>query len=234
MIEYKRPSSNYTRTETITKNYQTTSFVGAGDSPSSTVQFRGPFDYCIYNNIECRPNGGGERKYTPHPTDPIPVDFDISTYDANAAIWPYRCARPTPAQYVAASRQPHASRGVEVELLEDVDDNPANGNEVIRAGPFVNPAPYIDMVDTVSSSQPNKINAIGTARTPVRVRVDRLRYRVRFRYYVDRFADKQANANSRDEMDVNAQYVLDTPVFDDISVTYFDKVKVLDYREVTE
>ena len=103
--------------------------------------------------------------------------------------------------------QAQATKGVEVELL--------NG-----ANPVGNT--YID---------PNVQNSIGTPAIPIRVSTDMLHYRVRFRYPVDNVrVDKQ----STNTVFPDKQYLLDTPVFDDISITYFTKPKILSYKELSE
>jgi hypothetical protein len=229
MAEYKRVGvgPNSSRSEIVTEdggydlwNVQT-GWSWFNAPATKNIKFRGPFDYRIYNNIIANP-GGCTGEYF--------EEFDDPSYDSNASVYPYRCARPTPAQYRAKAgvTQSHASHGVEIDLLEDVDDIAGNNNETLRAGPFGDPAPYTPIQDVTSGAALNTVNAIGTVALPLKVRADRLRYRVRFRYYTDPLADAGSQINS------STQYVLDTPVFDDISVTYFDKVKILDYREVTE
>jgi hypothetical protein len=209
MAEYRDtpPAPRFSRLETLTKN--------TGGIPTPTaIPFRGPFDYCKYNDIEM--TGSGE--YTIK-ADGTPIDYDDPAYDGDFTIFPYRCRRPTPDQYAVVSSLPQAVRGVEVEILEDTDSDPSNGNETIRAGPFNNPLLN---------------NGIGTVIAPVKVRTDRLRYRVRFRYPADLLADSPARTTGRIWVDGNFQYLLDTPVFDDISITTFSKPQILDYHEVTE
>ena len=53
---------------------------------------------------------------------------------------------------------------------------------------------------------------------------------MRFRYPVDPTVDPK----SGDTVDPQKQFLLDTPVFDDISIVYVMPVKILSYREVTE
>ena len=211
---------NFYRDETITKRTNTLTFVGPGDTPSNHVGFRGPFDYCKYNNIRVE-NQLGERF----------EDFDDPSYDNTPAIVPYRCTRATPDQYFAtgatdyADKNYQATRGIEVEVLEDADDKPDNNNETILGNggkPFTNPNILNQILDTGGN--------------PIKVRTDRLRYRVRFRYPVDQLADPGAGLVSGGVhyVDPANHYLLDTPVFDDISITYFTKPRILDYKELLE
>jgi hypothetical protein len=68
-----------------------------------------------------------------------------------------------------------------------------------------------------------------------------LRYRVRFRYPVDPLVDPSCSTRDVDPERPNwpcvnpaKHYLLDTPVFDDISVTYILPVRILDFHEATE
>jgi hypothetical protein len=214
---WDKAAPKFSRPETITRSggYQGNTN-NAGVPTIVDVPFRGPFDYCVYNDLK-------DEKYE---------DFSDPKYDNDMNVVPYRCNRPTPAQYqnnlaeYKVDKSYHSSLGVEVAVLEDSDDQPDNNNETIKGNggvPFGNP-------DAL-----NKILDAGGM--PIRVRSDRLRYRVWFRYPADQLADK--NLVLKDDrghtcVDPQSQYVLDTPVFDDISVTYFTKPRILDYREVTE
>jgi hypothetical protein len=42
------------------------------------------------------------------------------------------------------------------------------------------------------------------------------------------------SGHSTMEGDKTSQYLLDTPVFDDISITYFTKPRILSFRDVLE
>ena len=80
---------------------------------------------------------------------------------------------------------------------------------------------------------PDVENRLGSPSAPAEVNTDKLRYRVRFAYPVDPLADpKSGGANAT--VNPSRQYLLDTPVFDDISVTYYSKPKILMYRLVNE
>ncbi|MCY3019083.1 MAG: hypothetical protein NTW87_08650 [Planctomycetota bacterium] len=221
MHEYKvanggtRPK--FTWAETITKDGSTsnpgsTNFVGGGDSPSNIVPFRGPFDYCKYNDIKVVAQQGEK-----------PEDYNDPKYDSDPNVMPYRCNRPTAADYqkIATYRTAqdyHATRGVEIELVQLAGNKAVLGTEPALAGKtFTNP-----LIE-------NKILDASGGR--IRIATDSLRYRVRFRYPVDRLADPYA---SQDTVDPAAQFLLDTPVFDDISITYFTKPRILDYKEMLE
>jgi len=104
-------------------------------------------------------------------------------------------------------KQPQATRGVEIELLDDYTPIAAK---------------FID---------PNVQNSVGTANAPIRVRSDTLRYRVRFRYPID---NVRVDKKSDNTVKPATQYLLDTPVFDDISVTYTIPLRMIWFKETTE
>jgi hypothetical protein len=115
--------------------------------------------------------------------------------------------------------QAHASKGFEVELLRDPDGTPDSGDEVLLDGKtFINP---------------DSLNELGTALNPIKVGTNELRYRVRFRYPIDPFV-RNVYGDAETTIDPGKHYLLDTPVFDDISVTYFGKTRILSYREMME
>ncbi len=115
-------------------------------------------------------------------------------------------ARPTPGQY---GGQAHASKGVRVQLLKDPDGITENGDEVILA----------------TFSNPDTYNVVGSAVAPVGVLTSELRYRVQFVYPVDRLVDPGGGVAVAGNyyVDVTNQYLLDTPVFDDISITFIGR-----------
>jgi hypothetical protein len=168
------------------------------------VPYRGPFDYVIYNSDMILGRTPGEEK----------VALNSPTVAPNC----YKLVdRVTPAVYKAAgAKQCHATLGIEVELLD--------GTSTIVGGKcWVDPDAVNDYpVDTPAVSTGN------------------LRYRVRFRYPVDPLVDpgKGIAGTSADDnhkhVNPAEHYQLDTPVFDDVSITYFTKTRILEYREVTE
>ena len=112
-----------------------------------------------------------------------------------------------------------ASRGVEIELLKDT-----GGAITVLDN---------DKIFTLPSAH----NPLGSLAEPVWCKASELRYRVRFCYPVDPLVDPYCTKTFVDGkkcVDPLKQYLLDTPVFDDISVTYILPVRVLDFREVTE
>ena len=149
--------------------------------------------------------------------------FDIRVYNDDAAIDDVTVdngrkrshasvARPYPMEYPGYPAQAyHAAAGFEVDLVED------NGTTVTR----LHPATF---------TNPDALNYLGTAEDQVRVRADRLRYLVRFRYPIDPLVDPLGGAT----VDSGTHYMLDTMVFDDISVTYFSRVRFLSYRHLNE
>jgi hypothetical protein len=122
------------------------------------------------------------------------------------------CLRPLPP---ANAPSPY-SAGVEVELLDNA--TPIAGYAWNRASKtFTAAGTFTD---------PDVQNRFDNAR----VKATNLRYRVRFRYPVNSAVDPLGGTT----VDSSKHYMLDTPVFDDISITYYSKPRVLDYRDVTE
>jgi len=213
--ENKRAGGKFSRVETITKST-------AGAPSFMPVHFRGPFDYCKYNDLK-------DEKYE---------DFNAFTYDNDVTVVPFRSNRPTPADYqnpalssgaadYKLDNSYHTSLGVEVALLEDKTEDPTNSAALILGNggkPFSNP------------NQLNKI--LSASNESIRVATKHLRYRVYFRYPADQMADTTSGIADQDRkhmsVDPASMYLLDSPVFDDISVTYFTKPRILDYRDVME
>ena len=167
--------------------------------------FRGPFDYDKYNEVYSARETG----------DTFPFGVD----------------RPTPKDYGPYQdqyTQPHFNRGVEVELLNN-DQLISGSNETYPASGL-----YDNNIGTFSN--PDVINRYvdksGTPTAKARLLPAKLRYRVRFRYPVDQLVDKGAGKKDGDFfwVDAASQYLLDTPVFDDISVTYFITPQILSYK----
>jgi hypothetical protein len=147
---------------------------------------------------------------------PFKGPFDYVRYNDNADTSVYSVNRPAPWAYVDGIAQ--ASKGVEVELLQD------NGG-------------MQTILDGKTFTNPSDINSLGSLNAQVRCLPSQLRYRVRFKYPVDLLVDPSNTARDMDNkpcIDVTKQYLLDTPVFDDISVTYIMPVQILDFREVNE
>jgi hypothetical protein len=142
---------------------------------------------------------------------------DDSSKDANGVTNShYSVKRPAPWEYKAGWAQ--SGRGVEIELLQD----PGGAPKILDAKTFTDPA---------------AINTLGTPDVPVWCLPSQLRYRVRFCYPVDPLVDpfvttKDVNGNPC--IDPAKQYLLDTPVFDDISVTYIMPPRILAFRELAE
>ena len=88
-------------------------------------------------------------------------------------------------------------------------------------------------------TDPTVVNSLGTVEQPVWVSSNQLRYRVRFCYPVDPLVDPNGGVASSvgkpgKVVDVSKQYLLDTPVFEGISITYIVPARILDFHEVTE
>jgi hypothetical protein len=199
MGEYKGiEPARYTRNEKLTYNGGPYNSAGGPTAQIVAVPYRGPFDYLCYNDRSCigdfGDDGNGRKK----------------TY--------LSVARPSPLDY---GGQAHAARGVQVEILRDLNGIPDDGDELVL-GTFTNP---------------DALNTLGSLASPVRAFGHELRYRIRFRYPVDPLVDPKCGKvgpDGRPAVDVQNQYLLDTPVFDDISVTYFSKPRILGYREIRE
>jgi len=120
--------------------------------------------------------------------------------------------RPAPSEY--GKQQTFDTRGVEVELIDSVDGNSDTSGKILGT----------TLVD------PNALNQIGTVAKPVRVATSHLRYRVRFKYPVNPLVDPKGGT----EVDPSKQYLLDTPVFDDISISYSIRPRIIWYKMDTE
>jgi len=138
--------------------------------------------------------------------------FDAVKYNNDDDISYYSVNRPAPWVYKTDGSQ--SGRGVEVELLEDGK-----------------------LLDGKTFTDPSAINSLGKTTAPVVADCSKLHYRVRFVYPVDPLCDPAngtRDAQGRPCIDPEKQYLLDTPVFDDISVTYMLSPRILSFREVVE
>jgi hypothetical protein len=150
-----------------------------------------------------------------------PFDYDkyneaYSALRPGTVLFPHGVDRPTPHDYLG---QAHATRGVEIEVL---DDNTA------LAGAYES-APNTFTATSVFTN-PDVVNRIGAPDNQTKVSVDKLRYRVRFRYPIDKLVDPSGGTT----VDPSKHFLLDTPVFDDISIVYFAKPRILSFREIIE
>jgi hypothetical protein len=144
--------------------------------------------------------------------------------DATGRVWRnISVARPDIRVYEAAGTQSHASQGVQVQLFT------ADRASVVAGTAAPLPTNNPDGSNTFKNPRDHLHNTLGSVASPVRVKVKDLRYQVRFLYPVDVLVDPGlAIVNPAQHM------LLDTPVFDDISVTYFGQTRYLDYRHVNE
>jgi hypothetical protein len=176
------------------------------DAPQAeiSIPFKGPFDYVRYNDDDLN---NSETILNNTVTPPIKERF-------------YSVSRPEPWHYTDGLTQ--ASRGVEIELLAHT------------GGDY----PTITVLDNGKIfTVPSAHNPLGSLAEPVWCLTSQLRYRVRFLYPVDPLVDPYSTktfVDGRKCVDPSKQYLLDTPVFDDISVTYILPARILDYREVLE
>ncbi len=176
------------------------------------LPFRGPFDYAQYN---------------------CDVDYDKGMGWKNDAI-----NRPNPHLRVdrvppMAGEQSSWGKGVEVELVSFSGSRPGvaasekgllgyvyNNNTFTAVNAFTDPEANNCFVDP---------RAPGNRLT---VKANELHYRVRFKYPVDRKnIDPKA---TKDTVDPNVHYLLDTPVFDDISIVYITAPKIIYMKEDLE
>ena len=126
----------------------------------------------------------------------------------------YSAERPPP----EAGRQAHYSKGIEVELL--AADSKIPGHAWVEG----------KWVPTSTFTNPDAPNRLGSSLTPASVPAARLQYRLRFRYPIEPNVDPAGGAT----VNPNTHYMLDTPVFDDISITYFARTRVLWRKEMTD
>ncbi|MCY3018485.1 MAG: hypothetical protein NTW87_05580 [Planctomycetota bacterium] len=155
------------------------------------------------------------------------VKYNDDTYNVDSTGSPpnryYSVDRPPPWVYTKPARgrlacPAQAGRGVEIELLKE------DGSAAVPLGgkTFTDPA---------------ALNSLGTADAPVWVYSHKLRYRVRFCYPVDPLVDPgggKPDVDNHPGVYLDQQYLLDTPIFDDISVTYILPPRILEFREVME
>ena len=153
--------------------------------------------------------------------------FDIKIYNDDDATVDYgtdvsgriksfvSVERPSPADYQDRSKA--RKDPFEVELLRD-------------AGGTLTVLERMDGLNDGIFDDPTALNAL----KPVRLPANQLRYRVRFRYYRDPLVDPTAAADGTSTVNADSHYLLDTPVFDDISITYFTQVRFLDFKAVNE
>ncbi len=165
------------------------------------VPFKGPFDYDTYNADDLSFGALGEKVMNNRKNRYASVN------------------RPFPYEY--PNGQAHATRGVEIEILNDTAK--ISGAAEAHRG-------YGDFSSTSTFINPDVENRLGSLNTPAIVQTTKLRYRVRFVYPIDPLADPGSPAT----IDPTQHYMLDTPVFDDISITYYSKPKIFSYRLVNE
>ena len=86
----------------------------------------------------------------------------------------------------------------------------------------------LTFVKTSTFINPDVLNRLDPDTKPVNIKD--LRYRVRFRYPIDPLLPDGEGPT----VDPQRHYLLDTPVFDDITVYYDLRPRILDYHRVTE
>ena len=200
---------------------------GVGNQVAHLLPYQGPFDWVRYNKDIYNFQEGLD---VAPPVFPRPPETNTRVAGSKDRYFSVR--RPCPADYLAKGlTQPHATQGVEVELVK----GNASPYTPLDQATIAEYTPGGALVITparggVTFTDPDKINRYGDITNASRVKASELRYRVRFRYPRDPLVD----AKGVSAVDFRTQYLLDTPVFDDISVTYFTKPRVLSYKEVLE
>ncbi len=131
---------------------------------------------------------------------------------------PYGCFRPSLSLYKKRypGKPSQASSGVEIELQNG--GSPITGGMETSPGVFTKVATFTD---------PDVFNRVGDPQKPVTLNPKDLRYLVHFKYPID-------NNFGGGVINMTTQYMLDTPVFDDISITYFRKPTILAFKEISE
>jgi hypothetical protein len=152
---------------------------------------------------------------------PNPIDFkgpfDYVKYnDYNDTTSAYSVNRPAPWAYPVGKA--HCGRGVEVELISV--DAPST-QAALESAPKLDGKTFTD---------PSAVNSLGKPDAPIYCLASKLRYRVRFMYPVDPLVDPAGGSFINPAL----HYLLDTPVFDDISVTYMTAPRILAFRELVE
>jgi len=150
------------------------------------------------------------------PFDYVKYNNDLLNDDPDTSKRWYSVNRPAPWEYAAGLAQ--SGRGVEVELLMD----PGGAPTVLDGKTFTDPA---------------AVNSLGTPINPVWCYTAQLRYRVRFCYPVDPLIDPTVgtkDSTGKPCVDPAKHYLLDTPLFDDISVTFIMPPRILAFREMSE
>jgi hypothetical protein len=175
------------------------------------VPYKGPFDYKKYNDLLEDPNPTVNNQGT---------SYDDPSYDGDMTVVPYRCLRPKPTAYpqYAANKAYQSNSGVEVEVLNGAA--PIAGEEN-STGSFSG---------TSTFTNPDVANHLGKTGAPAVVTTDKLHYRVRFKYPIDPLADPAGGST----VDGTKQYLLDSPVFDDVSIVFMTKPRILTYRVASE
>ncbi len=186
------------------------SFVGPA-ATADLVPYKGPFDYKKYNDLLEDPNPKNNNQSN---------SYDDAAYDGDLTVIPYRCLRPKPTSYpqYAATKSYQANSGVELELLNGAATVAGEENST---GTFNG---------TSTFTNPDVINHFGKPDAPTVVSTDKLHYRVRFKYPVDPLADPAGGST----VDPKKHYLLDSPVFDDVSIVFMTKPRILTYRVATE
>ena len=182
------------------------------DGAKSTVGIRGPFDYAQYNwDLDYDHQLGWKSDQLNTPNKYLRVD------------------RVPP----KAGEQSSWSKGVEVQLVTYSGTSPGAVSSALPLQCFINRDNAFNGANAFTDPQAENCcydMSHGGARKMVKA--EELHYRVRFKYPVDRlYIDPKA---PKDTVDPQLHYLLDTPVFDDISIVYVSKPKILYVREIAE
>jgi len=174
---------------------------------SGIINFRGPFDYIQYNLDVLKATAAAEdRQNEGSANKPVMVQ--------SVSVSPLGVERPSPVDYIKYGlKEGHASRGVEVALLK-AGAVPVNGKWW---------------------ESPEDLNAYDDPAQRAVLKASELYYRVRFRYHADPLVGIASGSGQFPDVDPTQHFVLDTPVFDDITVLYMTSdMPILNFKEQTE
>lgn len=210
------PRFNYENRELVATRQE----IVAGAAAS--VRIHGPFDYVQYNMDVLR-NLAFNEKLGNEGTVNSPQMV------ASVATMPLGCERmAAPDYYRSNIKIPHYANAFQVWLLWDSAANPGAGAPIVSGKTF-------------NSPEEENVYDIDAKKNPWHY-ANELHYRVRFRYRADRIADLASRTASTspgpaagDDINPQLHFVLDTPVFDDITVCYVTpQPQYIDFKEELE
>ncbi|MEI6231650.1 MAG: hypothetical protein WCT04_01255 [Planctomycetota bacterium] len=201
---------------------------------TQNVEFRGPFDYAMYNkdidydSVYNAPAGKDNRYSQGSWKGPMNDNVNKSVPDKFRGV---------KRQHDDTTDQTSWSKGVKVELVK------YTGNSTSKFD-MNSVKPMVGFVINKKTRKPEAVSAFSDPEAEncyidpsnpgkrTLATAGELHYRVRFQYPVDRKnVDPYAPS---DTVDPGVHYLLDTPVFDDISIVYIQSPRILWFREAVE